>query len=373
MNLGKTVMIVGLGSSGGWALEYLARSEGVGTIITADIRGDWGALKTNSVAAGAGQLGHSKKIEFHKCDVNDIDATAELLKIINPDVIFSAVTKLGCTVSHLLPPSVTKEDPWMAGISLALQLPLAAKLMQAVKKSGIITHVVNTCYADIVNPVLWRNGLGPLVGVGNMDNIVGEIRRKISVAENLPIRDVTVYYIAEHAINTLGTRTGVPYFFKVLVGDRDITGGVDVDSLISDRLLAGGYPEWIPWLMHPLSTSGAVRSMLAILNDTNEFAHAPGPNGLPGGYPIRINAGGVKVVLPEEVSMEEAVKINTDGMKHEGIEEIKDDGTVVFTEKACRLIKKTYGFDYRELRLVDADDRCEQILSVYKKLGWRGE
>ena len=34
--MGKTVMIVGLGDLGGWVLEFLARCEGVGTIITAD-------------------------------------------------------------------------------------------------------------------------------------------------------------------------------------------------------------------------------------------------------------------------------------------------------------------------------------------------
>ena len=67
--------------------------------------------------------------------------------------------------------------------------------------------------------MLWRNGLGPLVGAGNLDLTVGEVRRKISVAENIPITEVTVYLIAEHAIVSQGTRTGVPFLFRALVRD----------------------------------------------------------------------------------------------------------------------------------------------------------
>lgn len=34
--MGNPVMIVGLGDLGGWVLEFLARCEGVSTIITAE-------------------------------------------------------------------------------------------------------------------------------------------------------------------------------------------------------------------------------------------------------------------------------------------------------------------------------------------------
>ena len=78
--MGNTVMLFGLGDLGGWVLEFLARCEGVGTIITADLREDWGVRKTNTAAIGAAQQGYYKTIKFYKCDVRDIDGTAELLK-----------------------------------------------------------------------------------------------------------------------------------------------------------------------------------------------------------------------------------------------------------------------------------------------------
>ncbi len=367
MSLGGTVMIVGCGDVGGWVLEFLARSAGVSTIVTVDIREDWGILKTNAAAVGAGHQGYSKTIRFYKCDVNDINTTVDLLKDVKPDLIFSALSMLGFKAQRsLLPPDMYKKKTRMMGATAAFQLALVAKLMRAVKKSGITAPVINNSFSDAVNPVLWRNGLGPLIGNGNLDTIVGEIRRKVSVAENVPIRDVTVYYIAEHAVNIMGTRTGVPYFLKVMVGDRNVTSKFDVDSLISDRLLKSP-PEWTTWVSHPPVASGAVRSILAIINDTNLFTHVPGPNGLPGGYPVRLSAKGCEVALPEEITLEEAIKINTDAMKCEGIEEIRGDGTLVFTEEARRLCKEAYGIDHGELRLEDADDRCEELLSIIRR------
>jgi len=49
--MGKTVMIFGLGDLGGLVLEFLARCEGVGTIIATDLREEQG-LKVITAATG---------------------------------------------------------------------------------------------------------------------------------------------------------------------------------------------------------------------------------------------------------------------------------------------------------------------------------
>lgn len=100
----------------------------------------------------------------------------------------------------------------------------------------------------------------------------------------------------------------------------------------------------------------------------NEFAHSPGPNGLPGGYPIRISAKGVEVVLPEEITLEEAIRINVDGLKCEGIDEIKNDGTVVLTDEAYNIQQELYGIDCQEIRFSDMVDIAKEIASAGKKL-----
>ena len=370
--MSKTVMMFGVGDLGGWVLEFLARSEGINTIITCDAREEFPRMKTESAAVGAGQEGYNKTIKFEKCNVNDIDATAELLKKYNPDMIYSSMSLLGWLALRPIAKKVDNLYSATAAI-LPLQALLVSKLMKARQKAGITAPVLNNSFPDGVNPVLWRNGLGPLVGGGNLDLVVGEIRRKISVIESIPIRDVTVYLIADHAVvpqgaYVKGSRIKAPYFLKVLVGDKDVTSKFDADELILNSLLMGSPPEWTSSINHPSIAASAVKNIKAVINDTNEFTHAPGPNGLPGGYPIRIGAGGIKIELPEGITLEEAIKINTDGIKYEGIEEIKDDGTVVLTDEAYGIQKKAFGFDRREIRFVDMEDIARETLAVMKKL-----
>ena len=128
--------------------------------------------------------------------------------------------------------------------------------MHAVKMSGVRVHVINHSFPDVVNPVLCRAGFPILVGAGNLDNLVGEIKRKISMTENVPYRDVNVYLIAEHALNVLGSRSGTPYFLKIMIGDKNITDRLDIDSLLSDRLMPSP-PDKGSWLNHPAIAASA--------------------------------------------------------------------------------------------------------------------
>jgi len=365
--MGKTLMIFGLGDLGGWALEFFARRTGLSTIIATDIREEWGTMKTHCAAVGAGLEGYSKKILFEKCDVRETDFTAELINKYKPDVIYSTLTLSGWLSNRILP-KVFGEKFHRASISgFPAQCVLLHKLMQAFKKSGHQALVVNHAFPDLVNAVLSRAGYPVTLGAGNLDNLVGEIRRKISMSENVPFQEVTVYLIAEHALNVFGTRSEVPYYLKILVGDRNITETSDVNALLSDRLMASP-PEQGSWLNHPAIAASAVKNIMAMINDTNEFACSPGPNGLPGGYPIRINAEGVDVVLPQGVSLEKAVEINMGGLRMEGVEALKEDGTVVITDEAVSIIKELYEIDLKQIPLADMEQIGNEISAIKKKL-----
>jgi len=371
--MGKTVMMFGLGDLGGWVLEFLARTDGIGTIITCDAREDWPRLKTECAAVGAGMEGYTKTIKFEKCDVTDIDATAELLKKYNPDMIYSGMTLTGWLEMRVVPHAVGPKFYRATACHMPLQLLLVSKLMKARKKAGITAPVLNNSFPDGVNPVLARNGLGPLIGGGNLDLIAGEIRRKVSLSENVPMRDVIVYFIADHAVvpqgaYVKGSKVQAPYILKIMVGDKDITKKFDTDALILDSLLMGTLPSQTSHINHPVVAASSVKNIKAFINDTNELTCAPSPNGLPGGYTVRIGAKGVKVELPEGVTLDQAVKINLEGLKLEGIEEIKDDGTVVLTDEAYKLQKELYGFTRRELRFADMDDIAKETRTALKKL-----
>ncbi|GAH52428.1 unnamed protein product, partial [marine sediment metagenome] len=281
----------------------------------------------------------------HKCDARNIDATAELIRTVNPTVIYNNMTLASWWVGRGLSADKTKKWDRMMALSYPLHSALAIKLMQAVNESGTTAPVLNNSYPDVTNPILCRNGLCPLVGSGNFDLLVAEIKRKINLAWHVSIPEITIFMVGEHALIMLGPKEGVPYFFKVLVGGKDVTSEFDVVSLMVDKLAPDG-PEETTWMSHPKVAASAVGHLMSILNDTNEFTHAPGPSGLPGGYPIRLGAKSAEVVLPEGLSLEEAIRINVESMRYEGIEEIKDDGTVVATDEARAIAKEMLEIDY---------------------------
>lgn len=366
--MANSVMIFGLGDLGGWVLELLARCEGISKIVTCDNREEWGMKKTHTAAEGAILQGKYKTFEFHKCDARNIDATAELISTVNPTVIYNDMTLASWWVGRSLFPEQAKKWDQMMGLSYPLHTLLAIKLMQAVKESGTTAPVMNNSLPDIVNPVLCRNGLCPLVGSGNFDLLVAEIKRKINLAWHVSIPEITIFMVGEHALVMRGPREGVPYFFKVIIGGKDVTSEFDVVSLIADRWTASG-PGETTWISHPRVAASAVGHLMSILNDTNELTHAPGPQGLPGGYPIRLGAKSAEVVLPDGLTLEEAININIRSMKYEGVEDIKEDGTVVATEEARALMKEMLGVDYpKTVPFADIEGVAKELTGAYKRI-----
>lgn len=362
-------MIFGLGDLGGWVLEFLSREPGVSTIITADARKQYGLIKTHGAAAGSGHMGYNKNIVFEECDVYDVDRTAELLHKYNPDLIYSSMGLLSPQVPAYLPKDLYKKHHKISGgLLIPMHLTLIRKLMQAVQKSGTNAPVVNNSWPDIANAMLWRNGMYPLVGAGNFDIRVAQIRRRISIQRNIPIPQIQVYLVAEHALGMQGARIGIPYFIKIMIEDKDVTQEFDTVSLLSDNIISGFTATQATHVIRPTIASCAVRIILAILNDTNEVTHAPGPNGMIGGYPIRVGAKGVQVVLPGGITMEQAVKINTESIKFEGVQEIREDGTLVMTEEGFQIGKELLNIECREIKVSDTDNWAKEILSAYRVL-----
>jgi len=361
------VLLIGLGSLGGHVLEFLARTPRMGKIIAADVNEEWGISKTNNALLGALNQGFYPDIEFRKIDLNDIGATAETLTEVKPDLIFNATTLQSWWVIGLLPKEAYSKlleaglGPW-----LPMHLTLVHKLMRAFKKAGIKAHVVSSSFPDGVHPVLGKVGLTPTVGIGNFDLLIPRIKLVVSRKLNVPVRNVSVFMVAHHFhdvhIEDYGTSGGAPYFLKILVGDKNVTERFDPEKLFSEPLPtpAGNQSD-------QQVASSAVKNIIAILNDTGELTHAPGPNGLPGGYPVRLSAKGAEVFLPEELTLEEAIRINEEAQKFDGIEKIKEDGTVAFTDKAVKIMREMLNYDCTELKIEESEERAMELKTLYEK------
>ena len=372
--MAKTVMVFGLGAVGGIALQILASSEDVDRVVASSRNETLGAFKMNAAAFGATYQGISKRCEFRQNDVYDIDATAGLLEEIKPDVIFLVVSmkppSLLGTIS--LQPEVQAN---LLAAGFGAQLPwhllLPSRFMRALEKSGIDTHVVNGSFPDVTSPALWKHfGFGPTIGMGNVDLAAAQVTRHVSETEGVPLREVMLHLVSSHAWVAHASNKDVPFFVKIQLGDRDVTSRYSISQVIqgyridstspADRLAAQSYFNYV-------TASSAVKNMMAILKDSNELTHAPSPNGLMGGYPVRLGAKGAEVILPDELTLEEAININETAEQFDGIERIKDDGTIVYTDTTYSIMKEL-GYDCRELPFDELESRGRELDVLIEKL-----
>jgi len=374
MKLNKTndtLMIIGLGELGGITLEILARVPNITKIVAADLNEDHGVRRTNTALMGATYLNLYPNIEFIKIDLNNIEETSKRIKEINPRIIFSATTLQSWWVIDALPKNVHTQlykdfcglGPW-----IPMHLLLVYKLMQAVKKSGANSLVINSSFPDNVNAVLGKIGLGPNVGIGNIDLIVAPWRKVVSEILNVPLRRVQVYIFGHHYssynLGRTGTGLSAPYYLKIMVEDKDVTENFKIKELAKEiplraRRTPGSQINWIV-------AASAVKIILGILNNTNELSHAPGPEGLVGGYPVHLNKDGAKVFLPEGMTREKAIQINEEAQKWDGIEKIKEDGTVVFTDEVYTTFKNLLSYDCKTMKIGEIEMRAKELSTLFK-------
>lgn len=367
--IGK-IMLIGIGELGYHILQCLAHEPNIGEIIAADASPKV-ETKVNLAIYTAALRGLYPNIRFRLIDLNDVDGTAELLKEEKPSVICNATAIQSWWVYHLLPGDVVmKLNSAGLGPQLPFHLTLTYKLMLAVKKSGIDTRVVNCSYSDVVDPVLAKVGLEPVCGGGNTDTYVQVIRQFVSRELKVPMKNVTIYFYGHHGL--LSSFFNAPFLAKIYVYDKDVTDMYPPDK-IRKIVQPFAMADMGAWAIVPPQEDIAAsftRNILAIYGNTYEFCQAHGPAGLPGGYPVRLSYDkGAEILLPEGVTLEEAIRVNEEsGRVGDGIEKIKDDGTTVFTEKAVKIYREVLGYECEELKIQESEERAKELKMLFKRL-----
>lgn len=361
--MSNKILIAGLGSVGGFALEFLARIPNLAEIVVASRDSEWGVEKTNIARIGAGLMGYYPKISYVNMDLTNTEATAESLAEIDPTVIlYSARYVKGIKYGAISRPLGLGYGTW-----ICLSLPLIHKLMVAHKKSGVKAHVVNTAYPDGTNPVLAKMGLAPTTGAGNLYHLIPRIKMGVGTELGVPMQDVDAYLVGSHfldvAVSTTGSSSGSPYYLRVLVHGEDVTDRIGAETIF--RMCNIPAPHGRE--RNLMCASSSVRTIVGMLRNSEEIIHSPGPNGLIGGYPVRLGGNGVDVVMPTGLSLDDAVTINEGSLRHDGIDKILDDGTVVLTDKVRTIMKERFGVKHEEIRPDEWEERGNLLIEKVLK------
>lgn len=367
------VLIIGLGDVGGWALEFLARAPGVDSIAVADIRADWGEYRTNLAAIGAAMSGQNKSFEFHRTDLSDVQQTSKALARVNPDVVIN--------VSSLLSPRSVSEqlsqvegelgERARASLTIGAQLPWhlapAYSVMKAKEESGLDVPVVNVSFADVVNPMLWGAGVGAVCGAGNCEHLAYEIRRAVAAERRRPQGAVKVFLVSGGSAMLHAGPSRLPYFLRISVDGRDVTGSYDAKALIELAIESRFFRGEGQTPLFSTPAASAVKNALAIAHDTGELMTVNSPLGLPGDYPARLGARGAELALPEELSRQDAEEIGRTALPAFGFSEIKEDGTAIYSDETRDRLKDLLGYDCPTLHPSEAWDRARELMGAYNR------
>ncbi|MFQ5790699.1 MAG: hypothetical protein ACE5JI_09515 [Acidobacteriota bacterium] len=346
------VLLVSLGELNGLLLKLLARMPAVSEIIVATRRSKRTLPTINLVRMGAGAEGCFPVIRTVAFDLNEVETAAETLSTLEPDVTLAAPSLQSWWVLDRIPPEAAAPlRPAPFGAWLPFHLAPMISLMKAWKNSGLQSAIVSAPYPDAVNPILATRGLAPTCGVGNVDEIVPKLQWRLAERMDVHPGDVRVWLAAHHALESYVYSSSPrddppPYLLRVEVGGCEAGREEDLRSLLLDPCpLPGGLD------FHFLTASSAIRLILALgkAGEGATLLHVPGPDGLPGGYPVVIEERAVRLALPSTWSRDEAVEVNRASHRWDGIEAIEEDGTVVFTDRTAAILRRTLGFDWRRM------------------------
>ncbi len=365
----EKVLIVGTGDVGAHLLEFMARQEPRYEVIVGDVDGEKARLLCNNAEIGAAHHGKHPVFRPVTIDLFDIEGTSALIAKEKPSAIINMTVMHTWHLIRQLPYDVySKISSAALGAWLPCQLTLAMKLAQAIKDSGVKTHYINTSLSCLTNPVLGKIGLAPTIGIGNVDLVEPGVRTYIAQQAGVARSRVELFMVCHHQHWVFPREAGylpnAPYLLKIMIDKKDVTDQWDTDKAMYEGVKL--YPEGIQFTS--VSASSTLKNLNALIFDENLLTHSPAPNGLPGGYPVLLNASGAEVFLPEEWTLEQAIEVNRKASQMDAIEEIKDDGTVVFADYTYEAMKEGLGFSCRSFHPDDSEKLAREQIALFKGL-----
>jgi hypothetical protein len=221
------------------------------------------------------------------------------------------------------------------GVQLPAQLPVLTAVMQAVRTVNFAGPVANLSLPDVTHSVLRGRGLAPTIGLGNVSMQLLRVRSALIAGmagtPGTPPGEVPLIRLIGHHKQVYGVMTAEPpadpaLRVRVYLGE---------EGTRADDLAYQGFPLPPSVDYNVVTAASALPVLLALLPGADPLRFsAPAPEGLPGGYPVRIVGGAVTLDLPPGAELDEIVAFHRRLGRGDGIEAIAEDGTVTFTDEA---------------------------------------
>ncbi len=250
-------------------------------------------------------------------DLSVPDAAAAAIADVEPTVVVQAASfQTGNVISN-------QDNAWTklvaeGGLSATavLQAPLSIEVARAVKAMRPQAYFINCCFPDVVNPLIAALDLPITSGVGNIAILSNAFAGVLGDSGKLKM--LAHYQNLAEWRRPPEARTGRSP--RVWIDDEeiaDVYGRFASVQLTREPAIEISGPSGVPM-------------MLAMALGTKWSGHMPGPNGLPGGYPVKFSKGQLDLDLPATLTREEAIAWNLSYEQESGLV-ISPEGHAIYT------------------------------------------
>lgn len=345
------VLIIGLGDLGRRIAERLVWLPSI-ELLLAGRSANGAALARLLDASGVAV------VRCSDLDALDVRAVENLLRVEQPHLIVQCATLLSPWALSL------RSDPAASAIrqagfaaQTAMQLPILTNLMRAVRELDLQANVINCSYPDVTHAMLRPHGLQPTVGIGNADMI----RRLVIAALRLQGRGQAPIRVAAHHSHV------APLVAGVVPPDPPLIWLGSADAILDCAILAGAAPLNADVTLNILSAASAASVVDALITKSKVTRLSlPGPSGLPGGWPVRIEDGVLHDDLPSGVSREDILALQARWACTDGVANISNDGTLHLTDAARDHLATIDDSLGEPLTVAEAPARAREFLDMLR-------
>jgi hypothetical protein len=309
--------------------------------------------------------GNSRAAMFHKpasfetvtVDFSSPDSIAGALQGASPKVVVQAASVQSPAAMH------STDTGWARfvheggpGLTGAFQALISSRVGRAMARFAPDALFINCCYPDVVNGILAAQGLPLACGVGNVAILAHMFEGDLGIREPGRVRVVAHY-------ETLGP-------FREKAEDR--AGKRAPRVWLDGKEIADVFGRFrhLKLTRQPvidISGGTGVPIMYALAGFADYQGHAPGPLGLPGGYPITVRGRKPALDLPAGMTEHEAVTWNRSFEERRGL--VVKDGRVQYQGPAKDVLAResktlAEGFDVQSL-----EDVCREMSVLRDRLG----
>ena len=186
-------------------------------------------------------------------------------------------------------------------ITAAFQSVLSVRIGRAVHAALPGCRYINCCFPDVANALIVASGVPVYSGVGNIGILSTAFAGALGIADPRRLRMLAQYQQLNYWRKPAGERSSSGSVPRVWLDGVEMS---HVGERLRDVMLS-------PQTAFDISCATGVPLILALVAGREWFGHVPGPDGLPGGYPVRVDASGnLHLDLPPGLSREEAIAWN---------------------------------------------------------------